>query len=322
MLFDAGFEGSLNELSEWAQRVEESGLFDAAWISDTSNDPFLLCQLIAHSTSRLKFGTNIAVAFARSPYCVAQTSSNLAALSGGRFTLGLGTQVRAHINKRFNTTWPSHPVEALEEYVRLLRHLFDCFQKRQTPNFRGEHYSCTLSSPVFTPDPHPHGPPAVGFSAVGPHITAAAGRLAEAVFLHPFTHRKFIEEVTLPALRQGQSERDPGLGKLQLVGSCFTIATDSPQAERRRAVTLERLAFYASTPNYKKVLACLGLEELHQELHSLSRQGRWKEMSQLLPEEMIEQCVVAAPTNRLLQAVQERFEGLYDRVVIEPGPFL
>ena len=322
MLFDAGYEGNLAGLSEWARRVEETGLFAGAWVSDTTNDPFLLSPIVASSTQRLEFGTNIAVAFARSPYCVAQTSTNLTALSGGRFILGLGTQVRAHITKRFDTVWPESPVDALSEYVTLLRHLFDCFQKGERPSYKGQYYSCTLNSPVFTPDRHPYGPPRIGFSAVGPKVSKLAGRIADAVFLHPFTHRNFIEEVSLPAIEAGKAERPKELEKLVVIGSCFTIATDAPDAARRRAATLERLAFYASTPNYRKVLESLGLGELHEELHSLSRQGAWKKMSEVLPSEMIEQCVVMAPAKDLLQAVKERFQGVYDRVVIEPSPLL
>lgn len=322
MLFDAGYEGDLQGLTSWARRVEETGLFSGAWVSDTTNDPFLLSQIVASSTEKLEFGTNIAVAFSRSPYCVAQTSTNLAALSGGRFTLGLGTQVKAHITKRFNAVWPESPVDALCEYVELLRHLFEKFQKGERPQFRGEYFSCNLNSPVFTPDRHPHAPPRVGFSAVGPKISRAAGRLADAVFLHPFTHRKFIEEVTLPAIQEGVAERSEGLGKLTVVGSCFTVATDAPAAEKRRAAALQRLAFYASTPNYRKVLATLGLEDLHEQLHQLSRRGAWQEMSAILPEEMIDQCVVMAPSNQLLDAVSKRFDGIYDRVVVEPSPLL
>jgi len=322
MLFDAGYEGDLQGLSGWARRVEETGLFSGAWVSDTTNDPFLLSQIVAASTEKLEFGTNIAVAFARSPYCVAQTSTNLAALSEGRFTLGLGTQVRAHITKRFHAVWPESPVDALCEYVELLRHLFDRFQKGERPHFKGEYFSCTLNSPVFTPDRHPYGPPRVGFSAVGPKISKAAGRLADVVFLHPFTHRRFIEEVTLPAIQKGEAQRPEGLGKLTVVGSCFTVVTDTPGVEKRRAAVLQRLAFYASTPNYKKVLSSLGMEDLHEKLHQLSRQGAWKEMSAILPEEMVEQCVVSAPADRLLEAVKNRFDGIYDRVVIEPSPLL
>jgi probable F420-dependent oxidoreductase len=322
MLFDAIYDGKLKTLASWARRVEESERFSGVWLSDTTNDPFLLSQIVAHSTERLHFGTNIAVAFARSPFCVAQTCANLAALSEGRFTLGLGTQVRAHITKRFNARWPESPVDALCEYVQLLRHLFDKFQRGERPSFKGEYFSCTLNSPVFTPDRHEFGPPKVGFSAVGPRITEAAGRLADAVFLHPFTHRKFLEEVTLPALERGAESRQEGLDRLKLVGSCFILANDAPDYEKYRAIVLGRLAFYASTPNYKKVLASLNLAELHEDLHQLSRQGAWEKMSQILPREMIEACVVVAPANQLMDAVKDRFGDVYDRVSIEPSQLL
>ena len=287
-----------------------------------NDDPFLLSQIAVAATQHLDIGTNIAVAFARSPFCVAQTCSNLTALSGGRFTLGLGTQVRAHITKRFDATWPGRPVEALCEYVQLLRHLFEKFEKGERPHFKGEHFSCTLTSPVFTPDRHSFGPPRVGFSAVGPRMTEAAGRIANSVFLHPFVHRKYLEEVTIPALKLGEKQREDGLGKLELVGSCFTLATDAPNHQERLAATLQRLAFYASTPNYRKVLDSLNLSDLHQELHQLSRRGEWEKMSRILPQEMIDACVVIAPRAQLMDAVRDRWGDVYHRVAIEPSQLL
>jgi len=317
MKLDTGFEGSLENLGEWARSIESSGRFDGLWVSDTTNDPFLLSTVVALQTESMRLGTNIAVAFARSPYCVAQTAYNLAQVSRGRFTLGLGTQVRAHVQKRFSMTWPAKPIAALVEYVQLLRHLFDCFDQQTRPQFRGTYYQCTLNSPVFSPDRHDFGHPKVGFSAVGPSATKAAGQVADAVFLHPFTHLKYVREVTLPALEAGRVQREKSLGELEVVGNCYCLATDSPTFEEKRRAVLQRLAFYASTPNYLAVLESLGLKELHTELHALSRKGAWHEMARCLPAELIEACVVMAPQDSLLQALEQRFGTVYDRVVID-----
>ena len=317
MLIDCGYEGSLSEARDFARKMEQSGLFHGLWLNDTSNDPFLLSQAAISATSRILVGTNIAVAFARSPFALAQTAYNLAHLSEGRFCLGLGTQVKAHIEKRFSASWPDKPIRALKEYVALLRHLFDCFEKRARPSFRGDYSRCTLGSPVFTPDHHQYLAPKIGFSAVGPVATRAAGQVADCVFLHPFTHLKYLHEVTLPALEQGKQKRAPERGKLEVVGSCFILASDSANYAEARSLALGRLAFYASTPNYKAVLTTLGLEELHRELHALSKRGEWQTMASILPPEFVSACLLEEEAARLPDALQERFGALYDRVVVD-----
>jgi probable F420-dependent oxidoreductase len=322
MLIDAGFEGPMTEVRRAAQRIEESGIFSGFWVSDTTNDPFLLCALAITATSRLFVGTNVAVAFGRSPFVVAQTSWNLTGLSHRRFLLGLGSQVKAHIEKRFSMPWPDSPAGAMGEYLELLRHLYDCFATGQAASYRGQHYRCTLGSPVFSPDRHEYGGPPVGISAVGQAMTRLAGRSADMVFLHPFTHLDYLRHVSLPALVEGKARRSSELGPVQVVGSAFTIALDQPGVADYEAKVRERIAFYASTPNYYGVLECLGFEKLHQDLHSLSRRGRWQEMAALLPETLIEACVVRAPLAELPQAVQQRYSGIYDRVLIDGTPWI
>ena len=317
MKIDAGFEGPVDQIREWAKRVNNSGHFEGAWVSDTNNDPFLLSSALIAETDQMTVGTNIAVAFARSPFCMAQTAYNLSHLSGGRFTLGLGTQVRAHITRRFSMDWPEKPVTAMKEYVALLRHLFECFQTNERPSFNGDFFSCTLSSPVFTPTPHEFGPPPVGFAAVGPSATRAAGEVAEAVFLHPFTHLKFIREVTLPALEEGKASRDSSLRPLEVVGSAFCLSPDSADFKAQQQKVLGRLAFYASTPNYAPVVESLGFPDLHSKLHDLSRRGEWQKMAQTLPKEFVEACVVIAPKADLCAALKERFQSVYHRVVVD-----
>lgn len=318
MLIDAGFEGSLSECSKLAESVQNSSHFAGFWVNDTSNDPFLLAALAVENTESITVGTNIAVAFARSPYALAQTAYNLAQLSKGRFVLGLGSQVKAHIEKRFSMTWPEKPVAALKEYVVLLRYLFTCFNSSERPNFRGDYFRCTLNSPVFNPERHEFSLPSVGFSAVGPVSTRAAGEVAQAVFLHPFTHLEYLKNVTLPALEQGKIKRDQSLGDLEVVGSCFCLNTDRPDYARKKREVRARLAFYASTPNYGEVVDSLGFEGLKSELHALSRQGRWDEMADALPEEFVAACVVEGDRDTILKSLRERFSGIYTRVVIDP----
>ncbi len=322
MKIDAGYEGQLNQLCGAVKSLDAQERFSGFWVSDTSNDPFLLSSLALQASERLQVGTNIAVAFARSPFVVAQTAWNLQGLSGGRFLLGLGPQIKPHIEKRFSMTWPSKPAKAMEEYLNLLRHLFSSFETGRPPEFRGEQYRCTLGSPVFTPDRHEFGAPPIGISAVGPLMTKVAGRAADLIFLHPFTHLGYLREVTLPAIDEGVKQRPDAFAPLTLVGSTFTVPTDHPQTALFERKVRERVAFYASTPNYLDVLENLGLGDLHKTLHALSREGRWKEMGSALPEGLIGACVVRAPLADLPAAVRERFSGIYDRVLIDATPWV
>lgn len=321
MLIDAGFEGTMAGVARAARRIEETGVFNGFWVSDTANDPFLLSTLALTATEALIVGTNVAVAFARSPFVVAQTAWNLAGLSRRRFLLGLGPQVKPHIEKRFSMPWPDSPAGAMGEFLDALRHLFGCFQARTAPAFRGKHYRVTLGNEVFSPDAHDCGGPPVGISAVGQAMTRLAGRSADVVFLHPFTHLDYLRHVSLPALEEGKARRSVELGPLQVAGSAFTVPEDIPNVADYETKVRERIAFYASTPNYFGVLECLGLEKLHQELHGLSRQGRWREMGAALPSSLLEACVVRAPLAELPTAVRERFQGIYDRVQIDATPW-
>lgn len=322
MMIDAGYEGDLFKVASTSKAIDGRDLFSGFWVSDTTNDPFLLSSQALNASRRLQVGTNIAVAFARSPFVVAQTAWNLQGLSGGRFLLGLGPQVKPHIEKRFSMTWPEKPAKAMEEYLQLLRHLFATFAQGGVPNFRAETYRCTLGSPVFTPDRHEFGPPPVGISAVGRLMTKVAGRTADMIFLHPFTHLEYLKKVSLVAIAEGAKERPAELAPLKLVGSVFTVPTDHPKAELLERKVRDRVAFYASTPNYQEVLEVLGMGALHSDLHALSRQGRWAEMGAAVPEALLEQCVVRAKRDSLPAAVRQRFEGIYDRALIDATPWV
>lgn len=322
MIIDAGYEGALRDISRVARVLDGEARFSGLWVSDTSNDPFLLSGQALGASQSLEVGTNIAVAFARSPFVVAQTAWNLQGLSGGRFLLGMGPQVKPHIEKRFSMSWPEKPAQAMEEYLNLLRHLFEAFAAGRNPDFRGEVYRCTLGSPVFTPDSHDFGPPRIGISAVGPLMTRVAGRAADMIFLHPFTHLEYLKKVSLPAIAEGARQRPDTLEPLLLVGSVFTVPTDHPNRAQYERKVRERVAFYASTPNYLEVLEVLGLGDLHKLLHAFSRQGQWAEMGAALPEDLLDRCVVRAPLEELPEAVKERFQGVYDRVLIDASPWV
>ncbi len=322
MILDAGFEGDLRLAPLWAKKCEESGLFGGFWVAETQNDPFLTSHLALAATEQLTVGTNIAVAFARSPFVLAQTAWNLAGLHQGRFRLGLGPQVKAHVERRFSSVWPEKPAQAMQEYLSVLRHLFDCFGSGDPPRIKGTYYSCTLSSPVFTPSPHGQSHPLLGLAAVGPLMTGVGGREADMLMLHPFTHRGYLEQVTQPGLARALPARDPKLARLELVGSAFVVATDTPQTPRFLAEVRGRLAFYASTPNYALVLELLGYGELHQRLRGMAKQGDWKAMGAAIPDELLQACTVLGPREELPALLRERFSDLYHRVVVDPRQLL
>lgn len=322
MQIDGGFEGRLEALAGAAQTLDRLGLHRGLWVSDTQNDPFLLASTALAHSRRLQVGTNVAVAFARSPYVVAQTAWNLAHLSQGRFLLGLGSQIKPHIEKRFSMPWPASPVRAMEEYLALLRHLFERFRDRQSPHFRGEYYTCRLANEVFFPDPHPFPAPLLGLSAVGQAMTRLAGRAADVVLLHPFTHLTYLRQVTLPALQAGIAQRPAERPPLQVIGSVFVVPEDHHESAAWERRVRERLAFYASTPNYAAVLETLGFRDLQERLQTLSRQGRWSEMGSTLPTDLVEACLVRAPRERLAEVVRARFEGIYDRAILDVDPWL
>ncbi len=322
MQIDAGWEGRLDRIASWARACEQSGIFGGFWLAETDTDPLLASQLALSNTEALTVGTNIAVAFARSPFQLAQTAYNLNGLFRGRFRLGLGTQVKAHIERRFSSAWPESPARAMEEYLELLRHLFACFNTEEKPEFVGEHYRCTLSSPVFSPDPHDFGGPPLGLAAVGPGMVKVAGRSADMLMLHPFTHHRYLQRVTQPALAQALPRRAPELPKLELIGSAFVVATDSPQAKSSWSEVTRRVAFYASTPNYARVLEELGYPDLPAQLSQLARQGAWAELARALPRAVLAECVVSGPRCDLPALLKQRYSEQYHRVIVDPRQLL
>lgn len=322
MQIDAGWEGRLDRLPSWAKACEESGIFEGLWLAETDTDPLLASQLALANTDALKVGTNIAVAFARSPFQLAQTAYNLNGLYQGRFRLGLGTQVKAHIERRFSGVWPESPARAMEEYLQLQRHLFASFESEAKPEFSGEYYSCTLSSPVFSPAPHDSGGPVLGLAAVGPGMVRVAARSADMLMLHPFTHHRYIQRVTQPALAQALPQRAPGLPKLELIGSAFVVATDGPEVEKSWSEVTRRIAFYASTPNYARVLEELGYPDLPARLSQLARQGAWSELARTLPRAVLAECVVSGPRCELPTLLRQRYSERYHRVIVDPRQLL
>lgn len=302
-----GFETPLAEVAEMARKAENAGVA-GLWTAETSHDPFLPLVLAAERTERLELGTAIAVAFARSPVAVAQTAWDLARLSGGRLILGLGSQVRAHIERRFGMPWSDRPVARMREYVAVLRAAWEAWQTGTRPAFRGEHYRLTLMTPFFDPGPIDHPRIPVYLAGVGAGMTRLAGEVADGLIVHPMHSRSYVADVVLPAVAVG------GRG-ITIAASVIVATTEDEIAAARRAI-----GFYASTPTYRSVLEHHGWGEVGDALSGHARHGRWDEMAALVTDPMLDAFAVVAPPGQLRSALERHADGLIDRVAPYP-PF-
>lgn len=312
MLIDAGIAFDGEQTADEARRLERDG-YDGAWATETGHDPFVTLTIAAGATERLELGTAIAVAFGRSPMTTATVANDLQLVSGGRLLLGLGSQVRAHIERRYSMPW-SKPAARMREYVRALHAIWDSWNEGSKLDFRGEFYSHTLMTPFFNPGPNPYGRPKVFVAAVGELMTEVAGEVADGLLVHGFTTARYLEEVTLPALERGltRSGRERAGFQVYYPGLVATGATPDETTAAASAVK-EQIAFYGSTPAYRGVLELHGWGDLQSELHALSRRGEWDKMAGHVSDEVLEEFAVVAPASEVGTLVRERFGGMVDR---------
>lgn len=302
-----GFQTPLRDVAAVARDVEAAGL-DGLWTAETSHDPFLPLVLAAEHTERIELGTAIAVAFARSPVAVAATAWDLARQSHGRFILGLGTQVRAHIERRFGMPWSGRPVAQLREYVAVVQAAWEAWQTGDRPSFRGEHYRFTLTSPFFDPGPIDHPRIPVYLAGVGAGMTRLAGEIADGLIVHPLHSRSYVADVVLPAVAAGT--RAGGRGSaMTIAGSVIVATSDTEIADARRTI-----GFYASTPTYRPVLEHHGWGAVADELAGHARRGRWDEMALLVDDAMLESFAVVSDPASLRSALASHADGVLDRV--------
>jgi probable F420-dependent oxidoreductase len=294
-------------------REAESIGFDGVWATESVTDSTLMAMGAALNTDRVHIGTAVTIAFARNPMSLAYSAWDLASASNGRFTLGLGSQVRAHVERRYSMPW-SNPVSRMRDYVGALRAIWSSWQSGAKLDFRSEHYNHSLMTPVFTPHHHEH-PLRVMLSAVGPKMTGLAAEVCDGVILHGFTTPRYLDTVTLPALAAGLERA--GRAREDFVVYCplFLITGDTDEEmEAMREQTRDQIAFYASTPNYRDVLVSMGCEDLQTELQALSRAGRWKEMTALLPDEVLDGVAITGKPEELPDLIRARFAGRLDRI--------
>jgi probable F420-dependent oxidoreductase len=292
-------------------RAAEATGFAAIWTSETYHDPFLPHALIAEHTSRISSGTGIAVSFGRSPTTIAYAAWDLAAQSNGRFILGLGTQVKAHIERRFGMEWPASVTGKLREQIQVIRALWDTWQTGVPLNFRGEYYKITLMSPFFNPGPIDHPEIPIYIAGVNPGLARLAGEMCDGFHVHPFHTPSYLQEVILPAILQGAAKSERTRDDINMATSVFAATN-----EEERKACRQSISFYASTPSYRPVLEHHGWLEVGEKLSILAARGQWQDMPALITDDILaEFCVQAGNPVEMAAALKERYTGhLADRL--------
>jgi probable F420-dependent oxidoreductase len=306
-----------------ARAIEDLG-FDVATMPEAGYDPFLPLMVAAEHTQRLRLATNVAIAFPRSPMVVAQLAWDLQRYSGGRFQLGLGTQVKGHNERRYSTPWTAPPGPRLREYLLCLQAIFASFQNGKQPTyFEGKHYQFTLIPPFFNPGPSPHPHVPLYLAAVNPYMCRLAGELGDGLRLHPIATFKYAKEVVLPTVELGARKAGRQLADIDVVGAPFLALgrTDAEIAAAKDGLR-QRIAFYASTRTYHSVLEFHGWTDAGLELHRLSVQGKWQEMPRVITDAMLDELAIIGTYDDLVPRLTARCGGIFSSVTLDlPAPF-
>lgn len=312
MRVDGGIGFDPSGVAETARRAEAAG-YDGVWCPETGHDPFLPLVLAAEHTEHLELGTGIAVAFARNPMTTAALANDLQAYSGGRFMLGLGSQIKPHIEKRFSMPW-SHPAPRMREFILAMRAIWASWSDRTKLDFRGEFYTHTLMTPFFDPGPNPYGQPKVFLAAVGERMTEVAGEVADGLLVHGFTTERYLREITLPALDRGLARAGKDRSDMQISYPGFVVTGDSEEEIKAATQAVKaQIAFYGSTPAYRPVLELHGWGDLQKDLNRLSKQGEWVKMGELIDDGVLDAFSVVCPPEDVPRRVLERFGDVVDR---------
>jgi len=311
MKFDATLPlTGLKDVSAIAKAAEEVG-FDALWTQETQHDPFLPCALIAEHTTRLHFGTAIAVSFARSPANIAYAAWDLAAQSDGRFILGLGTQVRAHIERRFGQPWPDSVTRKLREQIQVIRAFWDCWQNGTKLNYRGEYYKITLMSPFFNPGPIQHPNIRIYIAGVNTGLARLAGELCEGFHVHPLHSARYVREVILPAMEEGTIKMGRKREDVSVSITAFVATTPEEMNSAR-----SQISFYASTPSYRQVMDLHGWASTAEKLSAHAARGEWTEMPTLITDEMLNEFCLMTEESKMAVELRKRYAGIADRLTL------
>ncbi len=316
MKVDGGIGNDLHNAGAQAKEVEAAG-YSGAWTAETSHDPFFPLLLAAEHTETLELGTSIAVAFARNPMTLANIGWDLQAFSKGRFILGLGSQIKPHITKRFSMEW-SHPAARMREMILAIRAIWDTWENGTPLNFRGDFYTHTLMTPFFTPDRADlagFGVPRIFLAGVGELMTEVAGEVCDGFICHGFTTEKYLREVTIPALARGRAKAGKTMEGFEIIGPSFVVTGGNEQEMGAAAAgTRQQIAFYGSTPAYRGVLDIHGWGGLQDELNTLSKQGKWVEMGNLIDDEILNTFAVVGEPERVAPELHRRYGDVIQRI--------
>jgi probable F420-dependent oxidoreductase len=316
MKVDGGVSLDLHKVPAQARDAEAAG-YSGIWTAETNHDPFLPHVLAAEHTEHIELGTSIAVAFARNPMTLANIGWDLQAYSRGRFILGLGSQIKPHITKRFSMEW-SHPAARMREMILAIRAIWDTWHNGTPLAFRGDFYTHTLMTPFFTPsasDLGDFGPPKIFLAGVGELMTEVAGEVCDGFICHGFTTERYLREVTIPALQRGRANAGKSMDGFEIVGPSFVVtANDEVGLAQAATGTRQQIAFYGSTPAYRGVLELHGWGGLQDELNTLSKQGKWAEMGDLIDDEILNTFAVVGEPESIAPELHRRYGDVIHRI--------
>lgn len=312
MKVDANIGWDLDKVAAEARDLEAIG-YSALRSAETSHDPFFPLLVAAQNTDRVELMSSIAVAFARTPMILAGVGHDLNAASKGRFVLGLGSQIKPHITKRFSMPWSS-PAARMREFILAMRAIWATWHSGKPLEFLGKFYTHTLMTPFFTPTNGEYGAPRIFLAAVGPRMTEVAGEVADGVILHPFSTEEYIRQTTIPALERGFEKAGKQREHFEISYPVFVVTgKDDEELEEAKKTTRQQIAFYGSTPAYKPVLDAIGAGSLQPQLNAMSKQGRWEAMGELIDDDVLGRFAVVGDPDAVAASIKSRYGDLIDR---------
>ena len=308
-----GVDGGFDRIVEKSQEQEEIG-YDGLWVPETSHDPFTMLPLMAHGTENIELGTSIVVGFARNPMDLAYSANDIQLISKGRFTLGLGSQIKAHITRRFSMEW-SKPAARMREMILATKAIWNSWNTDEKLDFRGDFYQHTLMTPFFDPGENPYGAPKIALAGVGPLMTEVAGETCDVFLAHGFTTEKYLREETIPALERGADKAGRSLSDVEISAPLFIVTGNNEQElEDAKNSTRQQIAFCGSTPAYRGVLECHGWGDMQTELNKLSKEGKWAEMGKTIDDEVLDAFAVVGEPEEIASELTQRFGDVVQRV--------
>lgn len=308
-------ENDLKKLPAEALRLEKMG-FDTLWSFEAAHNPFLPLTVAGLAAQKINVGTNIAVAFPRSPFVTAQVAWDVQKATGGRFILGLGTQVRMHNERRFSVASDS-PAPRVKDMINCIRAIWNTFQNDAPADYQGRFYQFRLMSPFFNPGPIDHPDIPIFLAGVRPIMCKAAGEVADGLHAHPFHSVKYLKEVVRPAVDEGAKTRGKTVNDLEISAPVFAVLGETDGERTKMELEIRnQIAFYASTPNYRPVMALHGWEETAEKLSKMARAGEWDQMGKLITDEMLDTFALNVPFSKLADTIRNRYQGVLDRTAL------